>query len=111
LEEFFAFLRRGDFRIPICTSCKKKVWPPSRNCKSCFRKTELKSVIKEGTLLEFTTSYIGNTEVIFGAVEIYGIRLMGCLTPTTKEFQKGMKVRMTGCGINTEGATFYNFEG
>jgi uncharacterized protein len=110
MEEFFAFIRRGDFRIPICTSCKKKVWPPSRYCKSCFCKTELKSVVNEGTLLEFTKSYIGNTEVIFGAVEIYGVRLIGRLTPATKEFHKGMKVRMTGCGINTEGGIFYNFE-
>ena len=86
------------------------MWPPSRNCKSCFRKTELKSVINEGTLLEFTTSYIGNTEVIFGAVEIRGIRLLGRLTPTTREFHKGMKVRLTGCGINNDGGIFYNFE-
>ena len=63
-----------------------------------------------GTLLEFTKSYIGNIEVIFGAVEICGVRLMGRLTPGTKDFRKGMKVRMTGCGINTEGGIFYTFE-
>ena len=86
------------------------MWPPSRYCKLCFCKTELKNVIKEGTLLEYTKSYIGNTQVIFGAVEINGIRLMGRLTPATKGFQKGMKVRLTGCGINTQGGIFYNFE-
>jgi uncharacterized OB-fold protein len=100
----------GDFKIPTCTSCKKKVWPPSPYCRSCFSKAELKSVRKEGTLLEFTKSYIGNTEVILGAVEICGIRLMGRLTPSSKKFKNGMKVRMSECGINTEGEIFYNFE-
>ena len=110
MEEFFASIRRGSFRIPVCTLCKQKVWPPSRYCKSCFSKAELESVVKEGTLLEFTKSYIGNNEVIFGAVEICGIRLLGRLNPTCKKFQNGMKVRMTECGINTEGRIFYNFE-
>ena len=110
MEEFFGFIRKGDFRIPVCTSCKNNVWPPSRYCKLCFCKTELKSVIKEGTLLEYTKSYIGNTEVIFGAVELRGIKLIGLLTPATKEFHKGMKVRLTACGINNDGGIFYNFE-
>ena len=86
------------------------MWPPSPYCKSCFSKAELESVVKEGTLLEFTKSYVGNNEVIFGAVELRGIKLIGLLTPATKEFHKGMKVRLTACGINNDGGIFYNFE-
>ena len=67
-------------------------------------------MINEGIVLEFTKSYIGNTEVIFGAVEICGIRLMGRLTPATTQFRNGMKVSMIECGINTEGRVYYIFE-
>jgi uncharacterized OB-fold protein len=110
LEEFFDSIQRGEFRIPVCNSCKKKLWPPYQYCSSCFSKAHLKRVIKKGILIEFTKSYLGNTEVIFGVVEVCGIRLMGRLFPRSKALAKGMQVRMTECGIDPAGRIFYNFE-
>ncbi|MFL6339212.1 MAG: hypothetical protein ACJ718_08935 [Nitrososphaeraceae archaeon] len=110
MDEFFASIRRGDFRIPVCNLCKKKLWPPCQYCSSCFSKADLKRVIKKGILIEFTKSYLENTEVIFGVVEVCGIRLMGRLFPRSKELRNGMQVCMTECGINSAGRIFYNFE-
>jgi uncharacterized OB-fold protein len=110
LEEFYASIRSGNFKIPICTSCKKYVWPPSQYCPSCLSGAQLKSIVKKGTLLEFTKSHIGNTAVIFGVVEICGVRLVGRLSPATREFRSGMKVRMARCGIDASGNIFYDFE-
>jgi uncharacterized protein len=110
LEAFYASIRRGEFKIPICTSCKKKLWPPSQYCPSCLSSAQLKSIVKNGTLLEFTKSHIGNRNVTFGVVEICGVRLVGSLSATSQEFRIGMKVRMAQCGIDTDGNIFYNFE-
>jgi len=110
LEAFYASIRRGEFKIPVCTSCKKKLWPPSQYCPSCLSSAQVKSIVKNGTLLEFTKSHIGNSHVIFGVVEICGVRLVGSLSPASQEFRIGMKVRMVRCGIDIDGNIFYNFE-
>lgn len=60
--------------------------------------------------MEFTKSHIGNNPVTFGLVEIRGMRLVGRLTAASKEFRSGMKVRMTQCGIDTDGKIFYEFK-
>jgi uncharacterized OB-fold protein len=96
--------------MPVCSSCKKKLWPPCQYCSSCFSKADLESIIKEGILIEFTKSYLGNSEVIFGVIEVAGVRLLGRLFPRSKILRYGMQVRMTECGINSDGRTFYNFE-
>ncbi len=109
MEEFYASIRRGKFKIPICNSCKKNVWPPSQYCPSCLSRAQLKIVVKTGTLVEFTKSHIGNTPVIFGVVEICGVRLVGRLSQVSPEFRSGMKVRMARCGIDGDGNVFYDF--
>jgi hypothetical protein len=38
------------------------------------------------------------------------MRLVGRLTAASKEFRSGMKVRMTQCGIDTDGKIFYEFK-
>ncbi len=110
MEEFYASIRRGEFKIPICISCKKNVWPPSQYCPSCLSRAQLESIVNNGTLLEFTKSHIGNTPIIFGVVEICGVRLVGRLSPASQEYRIGMKVRMARCGIDTDGNIFYDFE-
>jgi uncharacterized OB-fold protein len=110
LEEFFTSIRKGEFTIPVCSSCKKKLWPPCQFCSSCFSKANLKRGTRKATLIEFTKSYLGNTEVILGVVEISGIRLMGRLFPGCEALRTGMQLKMTECGINSAGVIFYNFE-
>ena len=110
LEQFFASMRKGEFKITSCKLCKKKLWPQCKYCSSCFSTTTLRKVQKKGILVEFTKSYLKDNEVIFGLVELSGVRVMGRLFAMSRPPRIGMRVRMTECGINTGGAVFYNFE-
>ena len=101
-------MRRGEFRISICEACDKKIWPPSENCSFCFSKTILKENHEEGKLIEFTRSYMKYSEGVFGVVDICGIRVVGSLSGDP--LWHGMKVKMTKCGISTNGTVFYQFQ-
>ncbi|MEW6604626.1 MAG: hypothetical protein AB1351_08060 [Thermoproteota archaeon] len=68
----------------------------------------LKKIKTAGTLLEFSRSHIKGKEGIFGLVEISGIRLVGSFGD--HEMKEGMKVRMTRCGLKSDGIAFYFFE-
>ena len=60
--------------------------------------------------MEFTKSYVGNTRIFLGVVEVGGIRLMGRIFPRGEALRTGMHVRMTKCGISPLGQIFYVFE-
>jgi hypothetical protein len=47
---------------------------------------------------------------MFGLVEMCGMRLVGRLTPGSQEFRSGIRVRMTRCGIDSDGNVFYEFK-
>jgi hypothetical protein len=107
MHEFFEHLKKGEFRIPVCTSCGSKAWPPSHRCPQCLTETSLKKIETIGTLIEFTSSHVKGMEGVFGLVEMSGIKLVGSFDdPRLKE---GMKVRMTGCGTKPDGTVFYSF--
>lgn len=108
MQEFFEHLKKGEFLVPICTLCNCKVWPPSGYCPQCRSKTSLKKIKTVGTLLEFSHSHVDGKEGIFGLVEISGIRLVGSFG--YYEMEEGMKVRMTRCGLKSDGTAFYFFE-
>ncbi|AIF83877.1 putative nucleic-acid-binding protein containing a Zn-ribbon [Candidatus Nitrososphaera evergladensis SR1] len=105
---FIEYLKKGEFVVPVCTSCGQKAWPPSPTCPKCFGRTALKKVGKTGTLAEFATSHVRGHEGVFGIVEMDGFRLVGSLDGD-KKLRKGVKVKMDRCGVNAEGAPFYHF--
>jgi uncharacterized OB-fold protein len=107
LQEFIEYLKKGQFRIPVCRSCHSKVWPPSLHCPHCLSVTLLQKVETVGTVLEFTNSYVRGREGAFGLVEMSGIKLVGSFDSDC--LKEGMKVRMDRCGVRPDGTVFYHF--
>jgi uncharacterized protein len=108
LHGFYVELRKGKFLVAVCSSCKFKVWPPSKYCPQCHSKTALETVETSGTLIEYTRSYLVGKEGTYGLVDMSGIRLIGSFD--TSELVEGQQVRMLKCGVNPDGTTFYLFE-
>ena len=108
MQEFLDYIKKGDFRIYVCASCKKKIWPPFKYCPKCLSKAHLLKIDRNGVLLEFTFSHLENIGGVFGIVEIRGIRLVGSIFGGP--LRQGMKVKMIKCGINPDGSPFYHFE-
>lgn len=107
MQEFIELLKKGKFRMPVCTSCGSSAWPPSHRCPHCLSKTSLKKIQTTGTLIEFTRSHIKDKEGVFGLIEMSGIKLVGSFDD--HQLKEGMKVRMTGCGVRPDGTAFYAF--
>ncbi len=107
MEEFINSLKKGKFRMPVCLSCGRKAWPPSRRCPHCLCKTSLKTIKTIGTLIEFSSSHIKGREGAFGLVEMAGIRLIASFGDLP--LKEGMKVKMSSCGIKPDGTAFYFF--
>lgn len=108
LQEFIENLNKGEFRLPMCNSCKAKVWPPSHYCPQCLSKTSLQIVDTSGTLIHFTKSYVKGMEGCYGLVEMSGIKLIGSFD--TLELREGLKVKMVSCGVRPDGTPYYFFE-
>jgi uncharacterized OB-fold protein len=108
LQDFIEMLNRGKFQVPMCGSCKTKVWPPSHYCPQCHSKTVLEVVETSGTLLEFTKSSIEGMEGTFGLIDMSGIKLLGSFD--TSALKEGQKVKMVRCGVRSDGTAFYFFE-
>ena len=105
---FIDYLKCGEFRIPVCKSCKTPAWPPSRHCPRCLSETSLQETSTVGTLVEFTESHVRDMKGIFGIVEMCGLRLVGSFD--NNDLHEGMKVRMKECGVRPDGTAFYCFE-
>jgi uncharacterized protein len=108
LEDFIEQLSKGKFRVPICGSCKTKVWPPSHYCPRCLSKASLEIIETSGTLLEFTDSYVEGMKGTFGLIEMSGIKLIGSFD--TSDLREGLKVKMVTCGVKPDGNAFYFFK-
>ncbi|HEX7031927.1 MAG TPA: hypothetical protein VF172_02905 [Nitrososphaera sp.] len=67
----------------------------------------MKKINTTGILLEFSRSHVKGKEGVFGLVEMSGIRLIGSFGD--HELEEGMKVRMTSCGLKSDGTAFYFF--
>lgn len=107
--DFIDYLKRGEFRIAVCRSCKAKAWPPSMHCPRCLSETSLQKTVATGTLVEFTKSHVRDREGIFGVVEMSGFKLVGSFADNDN-LREGMKVKMTRCGVRPDGTAFYCFE-
>jgi uncharacterized OB-fold protein len=107
IQEFFEYLKKSEFMLPVCTKCNCSAWPPSSYCPQCRSKISLKKIDTTGTLLEFSRSHVRGKEGVFGLVEISGIRLVGSFGDY--ELKVGMKVKMTSCGLQSDGTAFYLF--
>jgi len=107
MREFYNFISRGEFRVPVCKQCRKKMWPPSEFCCDCFFETSLEKIETTGTLIEFTTSHILGREDLYGVVDMRGIKLIASLSG---KLTPGMKVRMVTCGIRDDGCLYYHFD-
>lgn len=108
LQEFIENLKKGEFRLPVCNSCKAKVWPPSHYCPQCLSKTSLRNIDTRGTLIHFTKSYVKGMEGCYGLVEMSGIKLIGSFD--TVELREGSRVKMVTCGVRPDGTPYYFFE-
>ncbi|MDQ4100786.1 MAG: zinc ribbon domain-containing protein [Thermoproteota archaeon] len=101
-------MNRGEFRLPICTWCKTKVWPPSYHCPRCLSSTSLQIVDTNGILLYFSKSYLKDLEGCFGLIDMDGVRLIGSFE--TVELKEGLRVKMVKCGLKPGGTPYYFFE-
>jgi len=76
-ESILAKIKDQAFFITFCIRCKKYNWPPTYNCKYCFRKTILKQLYNKGILLEVSYSHLPDQNNYFGIGEFSGIRILG----------------------------------
>lgn len=110
MEHFLKCLKDHRFVIPYCSRCGSPAWPPVEKCYNCMSKVKLKRIkVPQGHLIEHTTAYTICGPVIFGVIEIHGIKLVGSLHPSTIP-QVGMSVKMVNCGLSTDDTPFYEFE-
>ena len=109
-ERFLKCLRHHRFVIPYCIKCGSPAWPPVERCYNCMSKVKLKRIkVPLGRLTEYSTAYTICGPVIFGVIEIRGIKLVGSLHPSTTP-RAGMSVKMVNCGLSTDGTPFYEFK-
>ena len=97
---FESELSQGKFFIPLCTVCKKVVWPPAEFCNHCFGTISLKKGDFVGKIIEFSKQ----NEEYFCLVEFENtIRIICKMTQTPLIDQS---VKITKCGI-TDGDYFF----
>jgi len=94
--------------VAVCTSCRKKAWPPYSRCPLCLSRTRFAKVATAGTLIEFAASHVKGREGTFGIVEMDGFRLVGSIGGAN--LKEGMNVKMSKCGIAPDGTPYYHFQ-
>ena len=62
-----------------------------------------------GRLLEYTTARNISPPVVFGIISIDGIKIIGSVDSSVLP-RVGIDVKMTNCGISSDGTPFYEFE-
>jgi uncharacterized OB-fold protein len=108
MKEFLERLRAGQFELPVCVSCRKKMWPPSHICSTCLSDTIFKKIRRTGRLVVASRSYVKDREGVFGVIDIDGIRIVGSLN--SDRLPIGTIMEMTACGVRKDGTPFYDFE-
>lgn len=112
MQEFIERLRKGEFCLPVCTSCGSSAWPPSQFCSRCLSKTRLKKIVNAGGIVaEFAVSHVRDREGVFGVIDLdSGVRLVGSIECLQQDVvHEGMKVKMSRCGVRPDGTAFYSF--
>jgi uncharacterized OB-fold protein len=109
MEQFLNNLKGSRFAIPYCIRCNSPSWPPIERCNICMSRVKLKRIkTPVGHLIEHTTAYNMSKPVIFGVIELDGIKLVGSLHSVAPYV--GMGLRMINCGVSADGTPFYEFE-
>ena len=91
---FESELKKGNFVISECHHCKKIVWPTSKFCNECFKKTFWRKSHGKGEIIEF--SKIDNQFFCIAEIE-NSIKIIGQIDsgiPTV-----GDKVKISKCGF------------
>ena len=110
MKQFLRCLKDHRFVIPYCSRCGSPVWPPIEKCYNCTFKVKLKRIkAPQGHLIEHTTAYTICGPVMFGVIDIDGIKLVGSLRPSIMP-QVGMSVKIVNCGLSSDYTPFYEFE-
>jgi uncharacterized OB-fold protein len=82
VEKFLNCLKDSKFVIPYCDRCNAPAWPPVDCCYTCMSKVKLKCTKSlKGHLIEYTTSYHLSKPLVFGIIEIDGIKLVSIPLP------------------------------
>jgi len=96
-------LKKGNFVIPQCPSCKELIWPPSEYCSLCFGKLKWKKADRIGKILEFSKK----DDIFFCLAEFEKkIRVISTLQVFLKQPEIGKKVKLDSCKIDGENYKF-----
>ena len=107
MKEFYDFLNKGEFRIPICDNCGTKIWPPTKFCNYCYsKKIRMSKIDTNGQIIENTKSFMGKRHNL-GLVEMSGIRVIGILNDGA--IKSRASVKLSKCGVNTDNSPFFEF--
>ena len=96
-------LRRGQFWVTECTSCRHTVWPVSASCPRCLGKAVLRPYGKAGVVLEISS----RRDVTFCVCRLGDdLTLMGRMV--SPDCGVGARVAMSRCGMDG-GVPFFEF--
>ena len=90
-------LKKRNFVISECSSCKTIVWPPSDYCNNCLSHVTWRKIDPVGKLIEFSKK----EEIIFGMIELEGkIRVIGTLKINSSDISEGQCVKLHSCSYD-----------
>lgn len=110
MKDFFYYLQRGQLRIPTCSKCHQKVWPPSQFCSQCFsRRIDMVKADRKGRILELSKSHNKDytLEMTYALIEISGVRLIGSVIGNRIKANNSVLLRR--CGLKQGKNAFYEF--
>ena len=83
-------LEKGVFQICYCKKCNNTLWPPKEICHICHEKTDWRTSMNIGTIVEFSKK----ESAYFGLIEIDdGIKILGEIS-SSSEPSIGQSVKM-----------------
>lgn len=106
------YLSAGRLVSSRCVKCEHIVWPPSNVCPNCLSDDiEWVDIDGEGSLVEFSESYLVDQPIVFGLVELKDkIRLIAKIRcDDISQLEKGIPVRMVRCGVRNNDP-YYEFQ-
>ena len=101
-------LKEGRFVVSYCTTCKKRMWPPYEHCSACYRRASAVNVGRVGKVVEFSRSWLEESEIVVALIDIEGILLLGSISES-RDLEVGSKVVLTNCGIYPDGKIYFRF--
>ena len=109
MRRFMNQLKNGKFVISFCTACNKKIWPPYEYCPACYRRTLTVTAGKLGRIVEYNRSWIEETEIIVGLIDMGGILLLGSISGG-RGIAVGASVELIATGATSDGKIHFHFK-